>query len=108
MIELLISEAAALSILEQADYYRETAGGNLALQREVAVDEAVHSLIRFPERGAPSRFRSPELSDLRWIFVAGFPKHMVFYRYFPQAPAILIVQILHGARNIDLLLSDGE
>jgi toxin ParE1/3/4 len=108
VIELHVSEAAALSIIEQADYYRGTAGGDLALQWELAVDEAVHSLLQFPERGAPCRFRSSELSDLRWIFVTGFPKHMIFYRYSPQVPAILVVQILHGARNIDLLLNDGE
>jgi len=78
-IELRISEAAALSIVEQADYYEQAADLSLALRWEAAVDAAIKSLLTLPERGAPCRFRSPILADLRWIFVPDFPKHMVFY-----------------------------
>jgi plasmid stabilization system protein ParE len=33
---------------------------------------------------------------------------MVFYRYLPKAEAILIVQVLHGARNLESILSEDE
>ena len=106
MIELRISEAAALSIVEQADYYQDAADLALAQRWEAAVDQAVHSLLTWPERGATCRFRPPSLAGLRWIFVPGFPKHMVFYRYLPQQQAVLIVQVLHGARNLETILDE--
>lgn len=59
MIELRISEAAALSIVEQADYYQQAADLALAQRWEAAVDQAVHTLLTWPERGAaPSENRS--------------------------------------------------
>jgi toxin ParE1/3/4 len=104
VIELRVSEAAALSIVEQADYYRQASDIALALRWEQAVDQAVHSLLTWPERGALSRFRSPVLAGVRWISIPGFPKHMVFYRYQPKEQVLLIVQVLHGARNLEILL----
>jgi plasmid stabilization system protein ParE len=71
------------------------------------VDNAVRSLLDWPERGTLCRFRSPVLIDLRWRSIPGFPKHMVFYRYIQQEQAILIVQVLHGARNLEAILDEG-
>jgi plasmid stabilization system protein ParE len=106
LIELRISEAAARSIVEQADYYEEASDRALALRWEAAVDQAMHSLLKWPERGAACRFHSPALAGLRWIFVPGFPKHMVFYRYMPPEKAVRIVQVLHGARDFETLLDE--
>jgi plasmid stabilization system protein ParE len=106
VIELRISEAASLSIVEQADYYQQNADLALAQRWEQSVDLAVNSLLNLPERGAPCRFRSPALAGLRWIFVPGFPKHMVFYRYLHEEQAILIVHVMHGARNLETLLDE--
>jgi plasmid stabilization system protein ParE len=108
LIELRISEAAALSIIEQADYYQQAEDLALAQRWEDAVDLAIHSLLTWPERGTPSRFRSADLTDLRWVRVPGFPKHMVFYRYLECEKAIRIVQIMHGARDLETLLKEGE
>jgi len=108
VIELRISEAAARSIVEQAEYYEEAADLALAQRWEMAVDRAMHSLLNWPERGAPCRFRSPALAGIRWIFIAGFPKHMVFYRYRPSDQVVLIVQVLHGARNLETVLDESE
>jgi plasmid stabilization system protein ParE len=95
-MRLRISEAAAHSILEQADYFRETVDDPLAIRWETAVDQAVQSLLSFPERGAPCRLESPDLAGIRWIFVPGFSKHMVFYRYLSGEDEILIVQVLYA------------
>jgi plasmid stabilization system protein ParE len=108
VIQLRVSEAAALAIVEQADYYEQAENHALARCWEEAVDQAAHSLTFWPERGAPCRFRTPALVGLRWIFVPGFPKHLVFYRYQPEEQAVLIVQVLHGARNLEAILGqDG-
>jgi plasmid stabilization system protein ParE len=106
VIELRISETAALSIVEQADYYVQASDADLAQRWEEAVDQTIQSLLNSPERGARCRFRSPALAGLRWIFVPGFPKHMVFYRFLPDESVVLIVQVLHGARNLEAILDD--
>lgn len=106
MIHLRISEAAATSIVEQADYYEQAADSALASQWASGVDEVIHSLLRMPERGAPCRFKSPQLAGLKWVFVPGFSKHMVFYRYDREREAVLIVQVLHGARDLEGILGD--
>jgi plasmid stabilization system protein ParE len=106
VIRLRISEAAAHSIIEQADFYRQSLDDALAAKWETAIDEAVDSLLRFPERGAPCRFRLSALAGLRWVFVPGFPKHMVFYRFDSEGTSLLIVQILHGARNLETILNE--
>jgi plasmid stabilization system protein ParE len=31
---------------------------------------------------------------------------MVFYSYLPEEQAILIIQVLHGARNLEILLDE--
>ncbi|MGA9670322.1 MAG: type II toxin-antitoxin system RelE/ParE family toxin [Terracidiphilus sp.] len=108
MTELRISEAAALSIVEQADYYQQASDFATIQQWEEAVDNAMRSLLTLPERGAPCRFRTPALAGLRWIFVPGFPKHMVFYRYLSQESAIRVVHVLHGSRNLETILDDDH
>lgn len=108
MIELRISEAAARSIVEQADYYLYGSDVALAQKWEEAVDQSMHSLLSSPERGASCRFRSPALAGLRWIFVPGFRKHLVFYRFFADEAVIRIVQVLHGARNLETILDEDE
>jgi toxin ParE1/3/4 len=104
--KLRISEAAAVSVLEQSDYYLQASDTPLAQRWEASVDDAVHSLLDWPERGTLCRFRSPSLADVRWVSIYGFPKHMVFYRYLSLEDAILIVQVLHGARNLETILDE--
>ncbi len=106
MTKLRISEAAAASILEQSDYYLLASDTPLAQRWEAAVDDAVHLLLDWPERGTLCRFRLSSLMDVRWIPISGFPKHMVFYRYLSLEDAILIVQVLHGARNLETILDE--
>jgi plasmid stabilization system protein ParE len=31
---------------------------------------------------------------------------MVFYRYLPQEQVLLIIKVLHGARNLETILDD--
>jgi plasmid stabilization system protein ParE len=33
---------------------------------------------------------------------------MVFYRYLYEEQAILVVQVLHGARNLEIILDEDE
>jgi plasmid stabilization system protein ParE len=108
VIKLRVHEAAALSIVEQADYIREKSGSVLAIKWEAAVDDAIRSILKRPEIGSPCRFSSPLLAGLRWTLIRGFPKHMVFYRYLEAEKIVPVVQVLHGARDIKSIFSDEE
>jgi len=101
---LEVLEAAAQAIVEQADYYEQKADRTLAERWSSSVDEAIQRLLRWPETGAPTRFRSARLTGLRWIAVPRFPKHLIFYRYLPEEQLLRIVQVLHGARDLEVLI----
>lgn len=106
MIQLQVSEAAALAVIEQADYFLEHSSSDLAARWEQAVTEAVQSLLNMPERGAPCHCQSPALAGLRWILVPGFDRHLIFYRYSAEDRVVLIVHVLYGGRHLESLLSD--
>jgi toxin ParE1/3/4 len=106
LIELHVSEAAALAVVEQADYYQQASDVALAHRWEDAVVQIIHSLLKWPESGTLCRFRPAALRDLRWIPVPGFPRHMVFYRYLDREKEIRIVQVMHGARDLETLLDE--
>jgi len=42
---------------------------------------------------------------MRWIPIEGFPQHLVFYRFDPQLRIVLIVNVLHGARDLETELA---
>jgi plasmid stabilization system protein ParE len=107
VIKLSITEAAALSIVEQANYYQEASDLSLAHRWESAVDGAVHALLHLPLKGTPCRFDSPELAGLRWVLVPGFPKQMVFYRFLQDENILLIVNVIYGARDLETLLASN-
>jgi plasmid stabilization system protein ParE len=107
-MKLRVYETAALSIVEQADYYQEKAGEELALRWTTAIDEAIRSILKWPDIGAPCRFRSSLLAGLRRITVPGFPKHAIFYRYVQAEETVFVIQVLHGAQDIESIFGDEE
>lgn len=38
--------------------------------------------------------------------MADFPKHLVFYRPLPDERGVEIVRVLHGARDLEALMSE--
>jgi len=105
---LQVYESAALSIVEQADYYFENSGEALSFRWAAAIDQAIGSILKRPEIGARCRFRSQSLADVRWSLVPGFPKHMIFYQYDRAELTVTVIEVLHGARDIRSILGDEE
>ena len=68
-----------------------------------AIEDTIAAIAAMPGIGAPRRYRDPRLEGLRMIAVAGFEKHLVFYR--PNEPGIEIIRALHAARDIQAILS---
>ena len=62
---LVLSDAAAADILEQADWYMAQSGQALALRWEKAVTSAVLRVVKNPGAGTPCTFRPTELRNVR-------------------------------------------
>ena len=97
-VRILRRPKAAQDAESIADYIAET-----SLKAAVRFLENTEStLMELAESpGAGSAFESvhPELADLRFRRVKGFPNHFVFF--IEHKDAIEVVRILHGARDLD-------
>jgi len=75
---LVFSDASIADILEQAEWYAAQTGQPLAQRWQKAVMAAISHLLTRPATGAPCKFRSPALRDVRRATISGFPKHLLF------------------------------
>lgn len=98
---LTVSEAAAADIIEQADWYQQQSGAQLARRWEMAVTAAVLRVMDRPHSGAISKFPHSELVNVRRVLISGFPKHLIFYQV--RKTEILVLRIVHGARDLESL-----
>ena len=65
----------------------------------VTVVQTLLRLAQDPFAGRPRRFRNPQLNGIRSITVARpFNSHLVFYRV--QGEIVVVVRVLHGARDL--------
>ena len=101
--KIALSEAAVADILEQAEWYESQAGEKLAKRWEKAVTSTLLRLSRQPRAGSPCNFNPAELRGARRVSIAGFPRHLVFY--LPYADEIVVLRIVHGARDLESLFS---
>lgn len=99
---LVLADAAVADIMDQADWYKLQSGHTLATRWERAVTSAVLRVVKNPSAGTPCIFRSAELRDVRRARIAGFPKHLLFYRI--QGTEVFILRVVHGARDLEKLL----
>ena len=99
---IVLSEVAVADILEQADWYEAQADQKLARRWEKSVTSALLRISVRPSAGgfAPSVRRN---KGNRRSPVAGFPKHLIFYRV--REKEILILRVVHGARDLESLFS---
>lgn len=100
-LRLVISDVAAFDILEQAAWYKNQSGEDLANRWESAVTSSLLSILKQPTIGSPCRFKSEELADVKRIAVSGFPKHLLFYRI--KAKELLVLRVVHGVRDLEKL-----
>jgi len=98
---LVLSDSAVADILEQADWYGVQCGQRLERRWEKAGTSALLRIVRNPGAGTPCTFRRGELRDVRRVTIAGFSKHLLFYRV--HGTEILILRVLHGARDLESL-----
>lgn len=103
---LFVQEAAETDILQQIEWYAERGLPQIAHRFPVAVKEAIQSLYAMPEAGSTKHIANPRLAGLRSWPVKGFPSTKVYYLASPEM--VTIVRILHGKRDVSVLMKDQE
>jgi plasmid stabilization system protein ParE len=91
------------AIVETPNYLEENSGIEIA---ERFIDNLISTaaeLARMPMMGAPCSFENAALGGLRRWAVHGFENWLVFY--LPTSATIEIVHVLHGARNLNVILA---
>lgn len=71
-----------------------------------AFEETKEYLFRMPKIGREKNFGNAELTGLREFPIADFGKYLVFYH--EDEDSITIIRVLHGARDLPTIFSDGK
>lgn len=100
---ILKRSQAIVSIHKQADKILEE-NPSAALRFVEATEEAFSLLEKNPEMGRQYQYISRRLTGLRIWRVAGFEKHLIFYR--PFSEGVEILDVVHGKRDIPAILED--
>ncbi len=67
-----------------------------------AVFATWNDLAAHPGKGSPKHFPRTGLTGVRSWPVPGFPNHLVYYQTHPDA--VIILAVVHGARNVPAIL----
>jgi toxin ParE1/3/4 len=105
-VKLTLRPLAERDLDDQADYLEAQAGMETARRFYLAAREIFAKLLEMPEMGTPRIFDNPELSGLRSWPVRGFEKHLIFYR--TSEGGIEVLRVLHGARDLESILQEGQ
>lgn len=96
------SAVALDDIWEASAWLAERVDAELALKFVDCVENSISELSKQPGLGPKVRLKNPQLQGMRFWRVDGFPNHLVFYQMDDQN--LVIVRVLHGARDLDALL----
>jgi toxin ParE1/3/4 len=95
---------ARQDLVEIFRYYAREAGFRVA-QRFFAQAEATFTRVaRMPGMGSSYEHDHPALAGMRYFPVSRFRNYIIFYQ--PVADGIEIVRVLHGARDIAVILAE--
>ena len=101
---ILVRRAAERDLDEQAEYLATQGNLERALRFYRAAEVTFELLASRPWIGKVNQFRSRFLINVRTFPLKGFPKHLVFY--LPIEHGVEIIRVLHGARDLEILLQE--
>jgi toxin ParE1/3/4 len=100
--KLRLTDVAVSDIQEQADWYEQRSDRALARRWENEVTVALIRIKKNPRSGAKCGFSADELQGVRRMPIAGFSRHLIFYR--AEEKEIRILRVVHGTRHLESLL----
>jgi len=99
---LRLTDVAVSDIQDQADWYEQRSGHVLTRRWESQITAALIRIEKNPRSGAKCGFSADELQGIRRMPIAGFPRHLIFYR--AEEEEIRILRVVHGARDLESVL----
>lgn len=94
-----------MDLVEIAVYIGQ--GSITAAERFLAAAEAAFTqLSAMPGMGAVCQFVNPAAQGLRFWPITGFRRYLIFYR--PLADGIEVVRVIHGARDLERVISTNS
>ena len=103
-MSIQVQPRTRLDLVEQAEYYADRADIELAFRFQDCAASTFTLLRTQPHIGKPSPLRHEPLAGVREFPVQTFEKYLISYR--ATATGILILRVLHGARDISALLEE--
>ena len=103
MPRLTIRPRAWREINEQLEYLKEQGGEELAQRFVKAAQDTFEVLAAMPKTGVRCEFSRHALQRVRRWPVKGFENWLIFY--LPKRDGVEILHVIHGARDINNLLS---
>ena len=67
-----------------------------------SLEKALETIASMPDLGSPWESDERRLANIRYWQISEFPNYLIFYK--PVREGILIMRILHGARDIRNIL----
>lgn len=98
----LVRPKADQDLEEEALYLASEASPDVGHRFLYAAHETFGLLAAQPRLGWPAHLKQPQLRDVRVFRVRGFERVLVLYRPCPNGVEVL--RVVHGSRNVQLLL----
>jgi toxin ParE1/3/4 len=102
MRNIIRKPRAIIDLIEEADYIARDSV-DAAERLLLAAEETFELLAQMPGIGKIRRLPDPRVPELRQFPIKDFENWLVFYRYTDSA--LDVVRVLHGARDIDPILT---
>lgn len=101
MTRLIVKSVAGADVLRQVRYLLEQDAIRAAARFPSAFQKALQRIAQFPSIGAPHKFRSLELKQLRSWPIPGFKLVRVYY--ITTRSVIKVVRVLHDRQDLQQL-----
>ena len=102
--KIIVAPTARVDIKDHFHYINER-NQKAAKKFLKASRETFQRLSAMPGIGVSRNYSNSELEGLRFVTITGFQNYLVFY--LTSSESIQIIRVLHGAQNIELILSES-
>jgi len=105
-LKIVESDEAVNDVIDAADYIAQQAGLNTSDKFLQAVKTSYRQIADMPGVGSLRDYGQPTLQGMRRWHVTKFPKYLIFYM--TAEAELRILRVLHGARDIETILTPSE
>ena len=102
--QLIVLDAALRSAIERAEHYRAVSGTRLERRWSVAVQNVLDHIVASPLLSPVHTVHQRSGVEIRRRILQDFDKYLVLYHVDLQRNVIRVVDIIHGAQDLETAL----